>query len=253
VERLVISKGGRQIARSAVALGLVAVLAGPTAWASTPLQRGENAVIPAAGPADAVFSGFGRGRSGSGDGGPPGVGGGALAAAGPGGAVSTGGENAPDRAQLGYVPFGGPSPGAPFQAPPGDGGFGPGGRSGPVPDQGLIGLLEQNRGSATYLVAVEGAMSAAPLILATRQPVMAMGGFVGRDPAPTVAQLQAMVASGDLRYVLLGNMRGFGRGGGEWSQWVQTNCTAVDPSAYGGQGGPQLYDCAPIAAGGAQR
>jgi 4-amino-4-deoxy-L-arabinose transferase-like glycosyltransferase len=245
VGRLVIAKHGRQIiARSAVALGLVSVLAGPTAWASTPLQRGENAVIPAAGPADAVFSGFGRGRFGSGDGDPRGFGGGALAAAGPGGAVSTGGEMTADLAQSGDAPFGGPPPGAPFQVPLGGGGFGPGGRFGPVADQGLIAFLEKNRGSTTYLVAVESAMSAAPLILATRQPVMAMGGFSGRDPAPTVAQLQAMVASGDLRFVLIGNMRGFGRGDGERSQWVQTNCMLVDPSAFGGQGGLQLYDCA---------
>ena len=31
---------------------------------------------------------------------------------------------------------------------------------------------------------------------------MAMGGFTGADPTPTVAQLQASNSAGDLRYVL---------------------------------------------------
>src|SRR2546427_12776169 len=43
---------------------------------------------------------------------------------------------------------------------------------------------------------------------------MAMGGFSGGDPAPTLAQLQAYVASGQLRYVLIGGGAGGGPGGG---------------------------------------
>jgi hypothetical protein len=37
---------------------------------------------------------------------------------------------------------------------------------------------------------------------------MAMGGFNGSDPAPTVAQLERMVAEGQIRYVLLGGLWG---------------------------------------------
>ena len=51
-----------------------------------------------------------------------------------------------------------------------------------------------------------------------------MGGFSGSDNAPTVSQLQQMVADGELKYVLLG-----GRGGSTGvSDWVQAHGTAVD-------------------------
>lgn len=247
--RLVASGTGRLAARTALALGLVAVLAGPTAWASTPLQNGALGVIPAAGPMDAGASGFGGGRPDLAGGPPPGF---------AGGAAPPGARGFP---RAGQVPRnadangsglpGGMPPGMPFQAPSGADAFAPGGGMGPPGAPGerqpaspaLIAYLEQHRGSAAYLVAVDGANSAAPLILATGQPVMAMGGFSGSDPAPTTAQLQALVASGDLRFVLGGGRGGFGRGGSERTRWVQANCAPVDPSVYGGQGGQQLYDC----------
>jgi hypothetical protein len=86
-----------------------------------------------------------------------------------------------------------------------------------------------------------------------------MGGFMGADPAPTVAQLQSLICSGELRYVLLGgDLGGFGGFGGRGgtggaasdrtggadgsariagrresaqtearTQWVQANCQPV--------------------------
>jgi hypothetical protein len=65
-----------------------------------------------------------------------------------------------------------------------------------------------------------------------------IGGFNGADPAPTVAQLQRMVARGELRYVLLGG-GGFGgragRGGSSAIQaWVQQHGTAVTGVSTGG-------------------
>lgn len=72
--------------------------------------------------------------------------------------------------------------------------------------------LVANRGSAEYLVAVDGAQSAGPLILATGEPVMAMGGFNGSDSAPTLAEFQELVAAKKVRFVLLGT--GVGTGGG---------------------------------------
>ena len=68
--------------------------------------------------------------------------------------------------------------------------------------------LRSNQGSATYLVAVEGSQQAAPLIIATGQPVIAMGRFSRADPAPTAAQLATLVSQGEVRYVLLGGGRG---------------------------------------------
>jgi 4-amino-4-deoxy-L-arabinose transferase-like glycosyltransferase len=127
----------------------------------------------------------------------------------------------------------------------GTNGFWPmGGAGGRVSDA-LIGYLRENRGSSTWLVAVPSANRAAPIILETGgEPVMAIGGFSGRDPAPTLAQLGELVATGALRYVLLED-GGPGRGNSEIAAWVQGNGTLVDAAAYGGQGDGELYDLRP--------
>ncbi len=106
---------------------------------------------------------------------------------------------------------------------------GPGG--GDAVSSTLIDYLVANRGSATWIVAVTSANQAGSIELATGIPVMAMGGFSGTDPAPTLDQLKALVASGQLRYVIVGG-RGGGPGGGssaasEVDAWVQANGTAV--------------------------
>jgi len=104
-------------------------------------------------------------------------------------------------------------------------------------------------------------MAAAPLILQTDTPVMAMGGFSGGDPAPTAQQLAEYVQDGKLRFVMLGGRGGGGGRGpggnsvaGDRTAWVESSCQAVDPSAYGvsddddapgGRAAQQLYDCAP--------
>ena len=94
-------------------------------------------------------------------------------------------------------------------------------------DSTLIEYLLANQGSAKYLVAVSGSQSAAPIILATGKPVVTMGGFNGGDNAPTVSQLEQMVSSGELKYVLL-NEGGGGRGAdSSLTEWVQAHGTAV--------------------------
>ena len=83
-------------------------------------------------------------------------------------------------------------------------------RSGRVSlDTATLDYLVANQGSATWLVAVSDATSAGQVELATGRAVMAMGGFTGSDNALTLAQLQALVASGELRFVAVG-----GGGGG---------------------------------------
>ena len=72
--------------------------------------------------------------------------------------------------------------------------------------------LEAHQGDAKYLVAVEGANAATPLILASDQPVMAMGGFDGGDPAPTLEEFKDLVAAGKVRYVLIGGNGNLNRG-----------------------------------------
>lgn len=125
-------------------------------------------------------------------------------------------------------------------------------------DTALISYLEANRGNAKYLVAVASSQEADSLILATNQPVMALGGFTGSDPILTTSQLAALVKQGTVRFFLLGGAGGAG-GQGSLSSWVTQHCTAVKASAYssgsstntsgspgGASGNNQLYSCATV-------
>ena len=93
---------------------------------------------------------------------------------------------------------------------PGDGG----GLGGNTSDTALLDYLVANRGTATWIVAADSAQEAGSIELATGLPVMAMGGFTGSDPAPTLAQLESYIASGKLRFVIAGGGSGSGFGGG---------------------------------------
>jgi 4-amino-4-deoxy-L-arabinose transferase-like glycosyltransferase len=140
-----------------------------------------------------------------------------------------------------------------FGGPGGGGGFaGPGGGASTT-ETALVDYLEANRGDATYLVAAFGSQSSSSIIIASGQPVVTIGGFNGSDPAPTLAQFEQLVSSGQLRYVLIGGGGGGGGGGfggpggngttGDISSWVTQHGTAVPASAYGGSGsGGTLYD-----------
>lgn len=104
--------------------------------------------------------------------------------------------------------------------------------------------VSANRGSASYLMAVGSWSEASPYILSTGQEVMAMGGFSGSVPEPTLAKVQDLVHSGQLKFFLLsssGSSRGFGATGGSGSStvtavdsWVKKACTAVPAKDYGG-------------------
>ena len=76
---------------------------------------------------------------------------------------------------------------------------------------GLLHYLESHQGSAEYLVAVQGSQTAAPYILESGRAVIAMGGFTGSDPTPTLAQFEALVKAGKVRYVVIGGGAGSGR------------------------------------------
>jgi len=134
-------------------------------------------------------------------------------------------------ASSGSMPSAGP-------AATGRGGFaGGGGRGGPggttTADTALISYLEAHRGGAEYLVAAFTSQSSAPIIIASGEPVITIGGFNGSDPAPTLAQFEQLVAQGKVRYVLIsgtGGGFGGGRGGGTSSaisEWVTAHGTAV--------------------------
>jgi 4-amino-4-deoxy-L-arabinose transferase-like glycosyltransferase len=117
------------------------------------------------------------------------------------------------------------------------GGAEPGGAGTAAIDPRLVNFLLANRDSARFVVAVQGSQIAAPLILATGEPVVTMGGFNGSDPAPTLAQFQEMVALRQVRYVLLGNA-GLGPAPGAFAaasaiaRWVRGTGELVDPGKH---------------------
>ena len=61
----------------------------------------------------------------------------------------------------------------------------------------------------TWVAATVGSNNAAGYQLATGEPVMAIGGFNGSDPSPTLAQFQQYVAEGKIHYFIAGG-GGFG-------------------------------------------
>jgi hypothetical protein len=141
-----------------------------------------------------------------------------------------------------------------------------------VGNSALIEYLRENQHGYFYLVAVGNSQQASSIALTTGEPVLAAGGFMGSDPALTAERLAEMVANKQVRFVmglggdglrgggLFGMFSTLGRGESTSSVagWVQANCTAVDPSAYGSRGGRSaggftgmfglgnapLYDCA---------
>ena len=80
-------------------------------------------------------------------------------------------------------------------------------------NQALITYLRDNRGDAKWLAATESSMSASGMIIATGEPVMAMGGFSGSDPAVSTESLARMVDDGTVRFFLLGGLGGPARRG----------------------------------------
>jgi 4-amino-4-deoxy-L-arabinose transferase-like glycosyltransferase len=115
----------------------------------------------------------------------------------------------------------------------GGGGFGGGGQS----NSAVISLLKAT--TTKWAAATNGSQSAAGLALNSDKSVMAIGGFNGGDPAPTLAAFKQYVANGDITYYVSGGMGGFGggRGGSDSiSSWVQQNFTATTV------GGTTVYD-----------
>ena len=110
----------------------------------------------------------------------------------------------------------------------------------------LDSYLESHRGSAEYIVAAFGSQSSAPIIIATGEPVITIGGFNGNDPAPTLAQFEQLAAQGKVKYVLISTGGGGGFGGGPGggaggttssiSQWVQAHGTQVNYGTDSGSG-----------------
>ncbi|WP_431044153.1 ArnT family glycosyltransferase [Streptomyces sp. P1-3] len=229
---LAAAKAGRALALAASGLGLAAALAGPVAYTLTTVDTPHGGSIVTAGPAVAGgIGGPGGGGPGAGPGGGPGgfPGGGKGGPNGSNGAPNGASNGAPNGAPNG-VPNGGP-PGTQGgnqqgQSPQqgnrpggtGDGGGRGGGMGGLLNGQQVSGevkaKLEQNSGDYTWVAAAIGSQNAASYQLATEDPVMAIGGFNGSDPSPTLAQFKEHVQQGKIHYFIASGGMGGGMGEG---------------------------------------
>ena len=76
----------------------------------------------------------------------------------------------------------------------------------------LTRLIETGAPGYTWAAATVGSDRAAPLELSTGNPVMAIGGFSGTDPTPTLAEFQKMVSAREVHYLVAGGSGGGFRG-----------------------------------------
>jgi 4-amino-4-deoxy-L-arabinose transferase-like glycosyltransferase len=99
----------------------------------------------------------------------------------------------------------------------------------------LTAALQADAGTYTWAAAAVGSNTASGYQLASGEPIMAIGGFNGSDPTPTLAEFQAMVAAGKIHYFIGGG--GFGGRGGssgtssQITSWVTSTFT---PTTIGG-------------------
>ncbi|MFF3214573.1 ArnT family glycosyltransferase [Streptomyces sp. NPDC002886] len=235
---------GRRTALGVAAVGLGVALAGPLAYCLTTVTTPHTGSIVTAGPAVAG----GRGGPGGGMRGFEMPGGGAM----PGG----GGGAAPQGMPPGGTAQGGRAPGGTGPTDGGRGtrtGGGPGGGmggamgGGGAGGGGMGGLLGGTRTSAeataalradadryTWAAAAIGSQNAASYQLASQRPVMALGGFNGSDPSPTLEQFKAYVSAGKIHYFI--GQSGTGADGA--AAGGETGGGAETGTAARGGGGP---------------
>jgi 4-amino-4-deoxy-L-arabinose transferase-like glycosyltransferase len=245
-----------RLAMAVAAVGVIAACAGPAAYAVDTIGTPHAGAIPSAGPTVAGTLGGPGGFGGGGPGG-GGFGGGAGRFARPGlgaagGAGGAGGRTLPGAAGGGFPRAGAGTGQVPrafagglgrFRGGAGSGGF----LNATTPGKALVTALQTNAGQYKWVAATINSNSAAGYQLASGDPVMAIGGFNGTDPAPTLAQFEQYVREGKIHY-FISSGGGFGGGGGgiggggsgsdasKISSWVTSHFTAKTV------GGSTIYD-----------
>ncbi|KOU46809.1 ArnT family glycosyltransferase [Streptomyces sp. WM6378] len=240
------SRLNRRAALGVAGVGLVASLAGPAAYSVSTLNTGHTGSIVTAGPAGASVGGPGGGgrmRFGGGaNGGRTGGQNGGQNGGWPGRGASQGqgqGQGMPGGG-MGQAPTAPGQTGLPGGGAGERGGMrGMGGGMGGLLDGAKVSaeaeaLLEKDAGRYTWAAAAIGSQNAASYQLATEKPVMAIGGFNGSDPSPTLEQFKKYVADGKIHYFIssgggmMGGGGGEGRAGGSAiSSWVESSFKKV--------------------------
>lgn len=218
---------GRLRSGATVAVVLVAALLGPTAFSVQTTTVAHTGALPSAGPQTAR-SGPGGGPSNQGGGQSSQGGGNQGGAAGPGNSTAGPGNSTTGGASTGGASTGGATTGGPTTnggqaAAPGGGGASLLGGSTTVSDD-VVSLLSSDADEYTWAAATVGSNSAASYQLATGDPVMAIGGYNGTDPSPTLAAFEALVAAGRVHWFIAGSSGGgsssSGTSGEQISAWV---------------------------------
>ncbi|HEV8570530.1 MAG TPA: glycosyltransferase family 39 protein [Actinoplanes sp.] len=193
----------RKLAAVAVLAAVLSAGAGTAAYAAATASIVHTGAISASGPSGQAAMGGGFGGR------PP-------SSAGTSGSSSAGTSGSSSAGTSGSVAAG--------SSPVGSAAGGTGGGQGA--DSELTALLKA--GTTTWSAAIGGATSAADLELASGTSVIALGGWNGGDPSPTLAQFQAYVAAGRVHYYIAG---GGGMGGSttesaQIAAWVAAHFTA---------------------------
>jgi hypothetical protein len=96
----------------------------------------------------------------------------------------------------------------------------------------IINYLKLNRHGSKFLVAAFGVDAAAPFILQSSERVVAIGGFSGADPVPTLKGFIHMVRTNEVNFVLANHFTGDKKPYHSWEsakikRWVKSNCTKL--------------------------
>lgn len=188
------------------AVALIASLAGPAAYTISTVTTAHTGSIVTAGPS-------------SGMGGPGGMGG-------MGGGMTP--PTAPGQSSMGTTGTNGQSTTGQGTRTGGMGGL----LDATTPDAEVVAALQSDASSYRWVAAGVGSQTAAGLQLGSGEPVMAIGGFNGSDPSPTLAEFQQYVANGDIHYFVAGGGFGGNQNGGssessQISAWVEANFQTV--------------------------
>jgi hypothetical protein len=232
----------RALVAGCASLALVAALGGSAAYSFATAARPHTGPIPSSGPAGVNWA-IGPGAG-------PGMGGG-----GPMGGPFARGNRRGGPNGAGALPGGAPPPGAlpgvgglpaagnlPGNVPGGFAGGFPGGpgmfEEGTV-SQELVDFVQQDSGRYRWAVAMTSANNAAPIQVAARVPVMAIGGFNGTDQLYSLERFKQDVRAGRIHYYIAGG--GFAGSpnvgvSGDIAAWVRAGFKAKTV------GGATVYD-----------